>query len=214
MFLRNDEELDLERNVKRGIVAVVCISLAFCSVQLRDSLVMIRPHPVVWRLVTGMALLYWLFCVFLLFLSRDQARHFFCYLYKDLGQPLPERSYAHDCRLFTPENPHSVMNNVRETLWDEFVIAHTIGYVCKTLLFRDWKLCWIISVSFELAEITFQHWLDNFKECWWDHVFFAPRELFDPPLLPPLRNRQVKMTMKMTMREPVLHVMQHVVHSC
>jgi hypothetical protein len=25
-----------------------------------------------------------------------------------------------------------------------------------------------VSVMFELMELTFQHWLPNFNECWWD----------------------------------------------
>lgn len=24
------------------------------------------------------------------------------------------------------------------------------------------------SIGFELMEVTFQHWLPNFNECWWD----------------------------------------------
>ena len=27
---------------------------------------------------------------------------------------------------------------------------------------------WFISIAFELCELTFQHWLPNFNECWWD----------------------------------------------
>jgi len=33
---------------------------------------------------------------------------------------------------------------------------------------RDWTLLWVISVGFELMELTFQHMLPNFNECWWD----------------------------------------------
>ena len=30
-----------------------------------------------------------------------------------------------------------------------------------------WML-WTCSIGFELMELTFQHWLLNFNECWWD----------------------------------------------
>jgi len=40
--------------------------------------------------------------------------------------------------------------------------------VCKALIVRDWALLWVISVGFELMELTFQHMLPNFNECWWD----------------------------------------------
>ena len=36
------------------------------------------------------------------------------------------------------------------------------------LVLRNLPLLWAYSVSFELMELTFQHWLKNFNECWWD----------------------------------------------
>ena len=39
------------------------------------------------------------------------------------------------------------------------------------LIFRDWYLAWACSIGFEICEITFRHWLPNFWECWWDHLF-------------------------------------------
>jgi hypothetical protein len=43
-----------------------------------------------------------------------------------------------------------------------------LGWVCKALIVRDWALLWVISVGFEIMELTFQHMLPNFNECWWD----------------------------------------------
>ena len=40
------------------------------------------------------------------------------------------------------------------------------------IIIRDVKLCFFISILFEIMELTFRHWLPNFNECWWDHVFF------------------------------------------
>jgi hypothetical protein len=45
-----------------------------------------------------------------------------------------------------------------------------LGWLGKALLFRDVYLCWIMSILFEILEMTFEHMLPNFKECWWDHV--------------------------------------------
>lgn len=39
------------------------------------------------------------------------------------------------------------------------------------MIIRDTKLAWIASGSFELIEISYRHWLENFWECWWDHMF-------------------------------------------
>lgn len=38
------------------------------------------------------------------------------------------------------------------------------------LICRDLKLCMLMSILFEIMEITFRHWLPNFYECWWDHI--------------------------------------------
>ena len=35
---------------------------------------------------------------------------------------------------------------------------------------RDWYICWICSIMFELLELTFRYWLPNFYECWWDSL--------------------------------------------
>jgi hypothetical protein len=39
------------------------------------------------------------------------------------------------------------------------------------LMMRDWRLCWIVSILFELLELTFQFLLPDFRECWWDSIF-------------------------------------------
>ena len=48
----------------------------------------------------------------------------------------------------------------------------------QTLILRDWWLCTVLSVMFEVLEYTLEHQLPNFSECWWDHVSVAARGLF------------------------------------
>lgn len=57
---------------------------------------------------------------------------------------------------------------------DIFVPTHFIGWWFKTLVLRDWWLCTVMSVMFELLEYTLEHQLPNFMECWWDHVSMIP----------------------------------------
>jgi phosphatidylserine synthase 2 len=91
-------------------------------------------------------------------------------IFPDVGRPLPEKDYAADCRLYTPENPVSSFNNFREAFWDAHTLAHLLGWWVKMLILRDWKLCFFLSVFFEWIEITFRYHLKNFWECWWDHL--------------------------------------------
>ena len=48
-------------------------------------------------------------------------------------------------------------------------MVHSVGWWAKAVLFRDYWLLWVLSFSWEVLEVSFQHLLPNFKECWWDH---------------------------------------------
>ncbi|KAF8399059.1 hypothetical protein HHK36_014925 [Tetracentron sinense] len=102
--------------------------------------------------------------------KRDDARQFMKFLHPDLGVELPERSYGSDCRIYVPENPTSRFKNVYETLFDEFVLAHIFGWWGKAIMIRNQPLLWVLSIGFELMELTFRHMLPNFNECWWDSI--------------------------------------------
>ena len=52
---------------------------------------------------------------------------------------------------------------------DGFVIAHALGWLCKTLMIRDFWMTNLLSVTFEFLEYSLEHQLPNFSECWWDH---------------------------------------------
>ncbi len=104
------------------------------------------------------------------FQSPSDARKLMHYLDPKLGVVLPERNYAEHCELYTPNDPTSKFRNLLDTVNDEFIWAHLIGWWGKTIVIRDASLCWILSILFELLEMSFEHMLPNFKECWWDHI--------------------------------------------
>jgi len=167
--LNRDESQGFESNVKFGLGTVVLVYLFITALQNRDGL-FIRPHPIIWRIVMGAAVLYLMILVFLLFQTADDARWLLSKLDTRLGKPLPERSYAEDCRVYTPDDPESSFRNIRDCFIDEFVLAHFVGWFGKSIMLRDYWLCWIFSVSFEILEISLEHYLPNFAECWWDHI--------------------------------------------
>jgi len=143
-----------------GVYATMGAFLLFSMLHARDG-PFIRPHPVFWRIVLGINLLYELAMVFLLFQDLSSARRMMTQLDPSLNRPLPDKSYAEDCS-FTTAN-----------LWnaiDIFCLAHALGWFGKALILRDYWFCWILSVAFEFAEYSLQHQLANFAECWWDHV--------------------------------------------
>ena len=67
--------------------------------------------------------------------SVGDMRRYLSLLYPDLNQPLAEKEYAGDCRIYTPDKD-SKFQNVMDTIHDEFVLAHIIGHFFKALLWR------------------------------------------------------------------------------
>ena len=53
---------------------------------------------------------------------------------------------------------------------DLFVAMRFFGWWLKTVVLRDWWLCTVLSIMFEVLDYTLEHQLSNFSECWWDHV--------------------------------------------
>lgn len=159
----------LEMQVKYGLIAVCGSYLLYSGLQMKDGL-FLRPHPIIWRVVMGMAVLYFMLLIFVLFLSADNARYLLTYIDPSLNKPLPERSYAEHCELYTPDDPVSRFRHLYDTVNDEFMFAHLLGWFGKAILLRESYLCWSLSIIFEILEVTFAHLLPNFAECWWDHI--------------------------------------------
>ncbi|KAK3103672.1 hypothetical protein FSP39_020900 [Pinctada imbricata] len=159
---------DSDYNTKRGLVAVVLTFLLFGVTQTPDG-VFRRPHPAFWRLILCMSIVYELGLVWLLFQNASDARSLMKHFDDKLGVPLPEKAYGGNCLLYDP-NATDPFHNIWDK-FDGFVPTHFFGWWLKTLILRDWWLCTVISIMFEVLEYTLEHQLPNFSECWWDHWF-------------------------------------------
>eukprot|EP01064_Diplonema_japonicum_P024529 TRINITY_DN3511_c0_g4_i1.p1 TRINITY_DN3511_c0_g4~~TRINITY_DN3511_c0_g4_i1.p1 ORF type:complete len:364 (+),score=49.69 TRINITY_DN3511_c0_g4_i1:59-1093(+) len=102
------------------------------------------------------ALLMWL-----VYVGVDAGRAFFIRLDPSLAAGHEERDYAEKCASST--------ENILDSL-DVFILAHSLGYWAKMLILRDIRTVLMVSLIFEHLEVTFQHVLPNFLECWWDHM--------------------------------------------
>lgn len=142
-----------------GVVVAYCVFLLISLLQFSDS-VFKRPHPAFWRLVKGSSIFYLLILVIVLFCDKKDVRQFLSMVDSNLGKKLAEKSYGADCAL--------TFRNIYDAM-DMYVPAHLFGWYFKALMLRDYYLCWILSVAFELCEYTFAYQLPNFNECWWDH---------------------------------------------
>ena len=142
--------------------------IVWCMFHLQDTQ-FVFPHPMFWKAVQGFGICYMFLVVFLLFQDLGDARLWLKNYDSNLGKPLPEKEYAVDCRLYTPEKDCK-WANFKEILLDEFVIYHFVGWWARTVISRDLLFTVINSLVFEFMELTFQHLLPNFHECWWDHI--------------------------------------------
>jgi len=161
-----EQSSSTEYNIKRAIIAVLITFVLIGMLHAPDGPFR-RPHPAIWRAALCVSILYNLALVFILFQNVNDARHFMSYLDEQLGQPLPEQSYAEDCRLYDPDN-EDPWHNFKSKM-DVFISAHFFGWWMKTLMLRSYWLCNTISILFEILEYSLEHQLPNFAECWWDH---------------------------------------------
>ncbi|KAK8377432.1 hypothetical protein O3P69_013812 [Scylla paramamosain] len=158
---------DMVDNTKRGIVASLS-AFILLGVTVTPDGPFKRPHPAIWRLTFIISIVYELGLIFVLYQSASGARQLLKHIDPKLGEPMEEKDYGGNCHLYDHERPDDPFHNIKDKL-DLFVPLHFFGWWMKTLLLRDWWLCWVVSVMFELLEYTLEHQLPNFSECWWDH---------------------------------------------
>lgn len=77
------------------------------------------------------------------------------HLSPSLGVEVVYRDYGTYCSLVDPATGRLAWSNIRSTVFDEFVIAHSLGWWAKALLIRNNTLLWVYSIGFELMELTF-----------------------------------------------------------
>ena len=158
---------DFSEGVRRGVFGAMGSYVAYSALQ-GPATHMTRPHAAVWKMAHGTFIVYLMALVVLVFQTPEGAQKLLKFFWSDLGVPLATRSYGGDCRIYVPGHRSGSFGIVYETLFDEFTLAHILGWYGKAIAIRDWKLLWAYSIAFELCELTFEHWQPNFNECWWD----------------------------------------------
>lgn len=158
-FIRNEQSV--EDNIWAGFCCVIFFFL-IVSVLAFPNGPFTRPHPVVWRMVFGMSVLYLMALVFLLFQNYKTVKSLLYWIdpsLRDFHIDM-EKEYGVNCSDITLER---VWGHV-----DVFAWGHFLGWMLKAILVRHMGILWAISVMWEITEIAFAHLLPNFIECWWD----------------------------------------------
>lgn len=158
-FTRNNDSL--EENIWVGLLVAVFFFLLLSSLAFPNG-PFTRPHPVIWRIVFGVSVLYLLLLLLLLFQNYQTVKSIMYWFYPDLKDFHidSEKEYGVNCSDITWDRVKSHI--------DVFAWAHLTGWTMKALLIRHYGICWTISVTWEITEYYFAHLLPNFAECWWD----------------------------------------------
>ncbi|XP_078481243.1 phosphatidylserine synthase 1-like [Ciona intestinalis] len=159
------EKNNPDSNIWFGLVAVVFF-FSVISVLAFPNGPFTRPHPVVWRIIFGFSVLYFLCLVFLSFLNMKQVRNLMEWLDPGIIHAKREvdmiEEYAVNCSDVSMSRIYSCL--------DIFAFAHFAGWGLKAMLLRSYTMAWTLSILWEMTELFFMHLLPNFQECWWDQV--------------------------------------------
>lgn len=164
----SSERASADHEIRAGLFSGCSVFLFYCSLQLQDG-ELTRPHPVVWRLVHGVTILYLVFVVYLVSQANPGSVDLTLQLVFESqsgSSPLPRDEVANvgnDCAA-TADNMYSKV--------DRFFLAHLVGWFVKALILRDWGMMWTCSILFEVMEVSLQKGISNFHECWWDRWLF------------------------------------------
>ncbi|XP_018333934.1 phosphatidylserine synthase 1 [Agrilus planipennis] len=158
-FVRDNGSI--EKNIWDGFLCCVFFFLII-SVLAFPNGPFTRPHPVIWRMVFGLSVLYLMALLFLIFQQTQTVRNILLWLDPSLAtfHIDMEKEYGVNCSDITVERIWSHL--------DVFALGHFLGWMFKAILFRHAGILWAISCMWEITEIAFAHLLPNFIECWWD----------------------------------------------
>ena len=173
--------VDSHTNVRGGVFAVVFVLFGWSALNMQERQgsgpTLIRPHPAIWRGVLGLNLGYVLLLSFLACQKPSDIRLWLSWADPTLGKPLPEQSYAESCRLVTPDHALYLQGgfvrkegfrslfsvyvpsqlwycgDLMDAIFDEFVLAHFLGWFGKALVIRDFTVLLSLSVLFEFVEV-------------------------------------------------------------
>jgi len=158
LFYAFNDQGSYQRNLNNGAFGLCFLTLVIGSM-IFPSGPFIRPHPLFWRIIFTISVIYMGGLMFLVFLTPDQMREGLKIFDEKMGVKLPSKNYADDCGLTI---------EAFSDKFDIFIIAHFLGWVLKAVVLRDRMLLWVCSILWEFVEISTAYFIPNFAECWWD----------------------------------------------
>ncbi|XP_040568403.1 phosphatidylserine synthase [Lepeophtheirus salmonis] len=158
-----DENMDSRSNIWVGLLNTFVFFMMISVLSFPHG-PFTRPHPILWRMVFGVSVIYLLIIQFLIQQDYNTVRGVIIWFDPKMANYSidKEKEYGAQC-----------WDISMEKLWahlDWFAFGHYWGWGMKALIIRHYGICWSISIMWELTEMAFGHLLPNFYECWWDNI--------------------------------------------
>jgi len=97
-------------------------------------------------------------------LRPDQGRNLLGYLDPSLNKPVTTEMHTYD------DNCELEWSNIMDN-FDHYYIVHLCNWFLASLVIRDSYILHFWQLLDEVVELSVQHILPHFRECWWDHIF-------------------------------------------
>lgn len=82
---------------------------------------------------------------------------------ESLGVPVGEQMHTYDT------NCEFELKNIYDNM-DHYFLSHCVNWTMAALILRDAFILNLWQVWDEVIELSWEHILPHFRECWWDHL--------------------------------------------
>lgn len=143
-------------NTIRGILACTAFMTSFSF---------LKPYLFsrFWRMMASLANIYLCFIIFMLHQRPETGRQIWGLLDPSLNQPVTEEMHTYD------DHCEFHLSNIWDNL-DHYFAVHWCNWYLASFVIRDAYILHLWSFLDEIVELSWQHILPHFRECWWDHI--------------------------------------------
>jgi phosphatidylserine synthase 2 len=103
------------------------------------------------------------FIIFMMHQRPDFGRQSLGFLDKNLNKPVTKEMHTYD------DNCELTWENFSAN-FDHYYIVHLVDWFLASFVIRDAWMLHFWHLLDEVIELSFQHILPHFRECWWDHI--------------------------------------------
>ncbi|KAM3132286.1 hypothetical protein pb186bvf_015616 [Paramecium bursaria] len=157
----SQNDYDDVKNRYKGIVGAMLFICMMGSLRTYNG--PIKTWQYFWRFVYWLGVTYNAFLVYLSFQNEIEARQLMKLGDSKLGVPVVKEMHTYD------DNCEFEWINIYDNL-DHYFLVHCVNWFLVAFLLRDAWLLNFWSFFDEIIELSWQHILPHFRECWWDHV--------------------------------------------